>query len=590
MSEPSLLDRSSLSIDEAPFARVLRAVADRSGGMTARFRSGLVDKTVVFEDGVPVDCRSNMVQDTLSRFMVRLGRISREQETQLLQRAASQNKLFGEVARDAGVVDASEIFRLLQQNLAKKLLDLFTWEEGSIQIHREVPPVEAPLKVNVGQLVLTGCTRFVPKSEVDLAVGDLVGQRVVLRPEPPFALGSLRFSRSQARLLEVLEEPAGLSDLTAGSDLGFEDTTRFVYALIVLGIVVSEEDARARPSSGPFDGDETAAALPVPTLSPRQPVPSVVRPTAPEPDDVDEPIPELLPDIVDVVAPAPPEVGLPVEATSTVSAPSSTTVSPTDPSFDAMDVARRSEDVMNTYLNLRRVDARGLLGIPPRSSPSELRTQFLAFCERFAPWTFRDPRLAFLEPKVEELFLAGVRAFHELGGIGAADDQIESALESGAPSGAEEADAPPESSGQMIRRAADELTAQAPTLLDPEVHFEEGLRLRQEGEFTKALNALEIAVQCDPQNGVYRAEAAWTFYQRSPGTGAETARDQLQKALRVEPGCGLALFYSGELSRILGEYDVAEEFLKKSIKPMAPDRRPIEKLHDLRKIRRSEGG
>ena len=138
----------------------------------------------------------------------------------------------------------------------------------------------------------------------------------------------------------------------------------------------------------------------------------------------------------------------------------------------------------------------------------------------------------------------------------------------------------------MIRRAADELAPVTTELLDPEEHFETGLEMMKNAEYTKALDAFEIAVKCDPQNGRYRAEAAWCFYQRSPGTGAGAAREQLDKALRVDPGCGLALFYYGELSRLLGEYDVAEDFLRRAIKPMSPDRRPIDKLRDLAKIRR----
>ena len=42
-------------------------------------------------------------------------------------------------------------------------------------------------------------------------------------------------------------------------------------------------------------------------------------------------------------------------------------------------------------------------------------------------------------------------------------------------------------------------------------------------------------------------------------------------------------YYRGEILRVLGRLDEAEASLKRSIRPMAPDRRPIEALRALRK-------
>ena len=70
----------------------------------------------------------------------------------------------GELLTREGKLSASELYRILQQNLAKKLLDGFSWRTGTFQIHSEVPEVDSPLKVNAPQLVVTGRARSTPAS------------------------------------------------------------------------------------------------------------------------------------------------------------------------------------------------------------------------------------------------------------------------------------------------------------------------------------------------------------------------------------------------------------------------------------------
>jgi tetratricopeptide (TPR) repeat protein len=56
---------------------------------------------------------------------------------------------------------------------------------------------------------------------------------------------------------------------------------------------------------------------------------------------------------------------------------------------------------------------------------------------------------------------------------------------------------------------------------------------------------------------------------------------ELEEALRIDPKCGLAVFYLGEIHRELGNYPEAEGHLQRAIRMMAPDRRPIEALKIL---------
>jgi tetratricopeptide (TPR) repeat protein len=101
------------------------------------------------------------------------------------------------------------------------------------------------------------------------------------------------------------------------------------------------------------------------------------------------------------------------------------------------------------------------------------------------------------------------------------------------------------------------------------------------GNHKEALEQLEFAHDCDPQNGLYRAELAYCRYLREPDFAARKSLQELAEALRIDPNCGLAVYYTGKIHTDLGNADEAETFLRQSIKMMAPDRRPIQALKDL---------
>jgi len=56
------------------------------------------------------------------------------------------------------------------------------------------------------------------------------------------------------------------------------------------------------------------------------------------------------------------------------------------------------------------------------------------------------------------------------------------------------------------------------------------------------------------------------------------AISDLAKALRIDPNSGLAHFYQGEILAAMGLIDEAKEAYRRAIRPMAPDRRPIDAL------------
>jgi tetratricopeptide (TPR) repeat protein len=105
------------------------------------------------------------------------------------------------------------------------------------------------------------------------------------------------------------------------------------------------------------------------------------------------------------------------------------------------------------------------------------------------------------------------------------------------------------------------------------------------GKHREALMLLEFAADCDPQNSLYAAELAYCRFLVTP-THADRALKELNETLRRDPNCGLAAFYAGEIERQAGNVAEAEAYLRRAIKLMSPDRRPIEALKALSTDRR----
>ena len=501
------------TLQEVPVAPLFlaQAVHRRTGVLEIRRRQ--VWKKVMFDQGVPVDCRSNLVHETLGRYMVIEGKLSDEDFTAALGRAASRGVPLGEELLERGLVTPDDLFKILQANLAKKLLDLFTWREGEFQVEDEMPSGDSSLKIRVPQLILTGVTKLAPQEEVDMAVGPLVGQKLCLHPSPPIPLEEIRMSQRQSQLVEAARTGRRMGEIAEATGLSVDEITRLLYALMVLGLIVPE-------SRMPKSALSSTGSFRAPILQP---------PPAP-------------------AAPPPPQAA---------------------PAVDPGEAERRRNAVMQAYLVYRRQDAFDLLGVPEEATLPVVHQKFLEFARRFAPWSFQTPELAGVEEKAQDLFLAGAQAYGEL-----TDAEKRNTL--------------------LFRRKTlrEERARKAPSmhqiktdLLDSEAQFKKGKAALEAGRHKDALMLLEFASDCDPQNSLYAAELAWCRFLVSSAMAPKAIRD-LQETLRRDPNCGLAAYYAGEIERQVGNHAEAEEHLRRAIKLMSPDRRPIDALKALSTERR----
>jgi len=499
-------------LEDVPYAVLLLALSRCGRSVTLSITRPPAVKEIYFEGGVPVHCRSNLAHETLSRFMQGTGALDDATANECFADSCSRGVRFGDVLIDRGLITAEELRRVLQMNLARKLLDGFSWLQGSYRLAELPSEIDSSLKVNIPSLIILGVTRFATQQQIDTAVGPLIGQPLTLHPSPFFSLDEKSMStRQRSVIARLVARPHRIDELASATALPFDEVTRLLYALALLGTVV--------------------------------PVNAV---------PVEEPPPPDIP-------PTPPRRAATVPGAADVTHAKPSTSQP------AVSQARRDE-LMELALNYRRKDAFELLRIDPDDFGRQAHERYLFFAERYAPWHYPED----LREDARRVFLAGARAY---GTITDSDRRQALIDRRRAPDGS-----PASSAAESFRIETD--------LLDPEVQFRKGRALIAEGNYRDALDQLGYASDLDPQNGRYRAELAYCRYLYNPQAGAAVALEELNKALRIDPGCGLVHYYRGEILRILGRLDEAEQSLKRSIRPMAPDRRPIEALRALQKEKR----
>ena len=491
------------TLERAPYAHLLVALAEAEATVVLQLRRNQLQKTIVFDDGWAVDCRSNIATEMLGRFLVSSGKVREADANAAFAVAASRGVPLGEILTERGLLTSTELYRMLQQNLGRKLLEPFSWTSGTYSISDDVPPVASVLRVKVPQLLLTGIQKVEPQENADQAAAAAIGKYLALTPEPSF-LGELRLTPSQQKVVDAARQGRKFDDLTGEIDT--DDLHRTVYALLLLGII--DTPVQSLPVGPRFELDHPFATV------------------------REERVP------VEVPLDAPPSPPIPVPA------------------------HEPPEAVLSAFLSYRRKDAFELLEIEETAGANPIVKAYLAMADRFLPSRFPESGPDGLREKAQQVFLAAARAYSEL-----ADPARREAL--------------------VLRREklreerAAAAKAGTAAMIDPEALWKSGVNLAAAGNLREALSSFELAAECDAQNGTYAAEAAWCRF-RLNVTPAANALKLLKNAIRIDPQCGVAYLYAGQVQVVLGKRLEAEGYLSRAAALLPNDPRPAAAVKALR--------
>lgn len=249
-------------LDKIPFPFILFSHFIEERTVILEVSKGRIQKKVLIEFGTPVDCQSNLAHETFGRFLSQMGKFSEEDANRFFSESIANGKPLGEYLVSKGIMNHSELYRFLQQNLAKKLLDLFLIKEGQFKLSFSDFENKSSLKVNVPQLIFTGITKFATIEEVNKFLAPLIGKILAKSVEPFVGDDEIKLNQTAQAVLKSLEKPKRLDEIVAETSIPYEDFSRILYALSLLGIVVPEERNRGKSKKVEAIKEEPKRELP----------------------------------------------------------------------------------------------------------------------------------------------------------------------------------------------------------------------------------------------------------------------------------------------------------------------------------------
>jgi tetratricopeptide (TPR) repeat protein len=239
-------------LSTTPIAETLRRLSAERRSGDLQVRSGKVVKTVFFDHGRIVFAASNMKKDRLGEALVAIGRITDDDFNRASALMGGDRKRrFGEALVQAGVLESSELGRLVARQVKRIVLSLFELTSGvGLFEERRCPiPLEYMVSLSIHRLLYVGIKTMKSAALVTTGLGDL-DRWVTLASVPPFKFGVKKCSQEELDILEQAKRRVTIRRLAWAPGGLSPVRLRAAYALIAAGVL---EEVSTSPGQAPAE-------------------------------------------------------------------------------------------------------------------------------------------------------------------------------------------------------------------------------------------------------------------------------------------------------------------------------------------------
>ncbi len=359
-----IIERREGNFAETRYESVLLAIARNERSVVLQMRRPPLEKQIIFDAGAPVDCTSNIATETIGRFLVSTGKIEEREYQSLLSLAASRSVAFEDLLLEQRRIAPAELYRIMQKNLARKVLDGFAWQSGDFNLSFDVPDVDSPLRIRVPQLLLTGILKIVPQNRIEAEVVKLETATLVAVSTERLTASGFKLPAPVQSFFEAFFSAASVAAVRSSRKMPQDEFNRMMYCLVTLGLLtppVTQQTAQQPFFKLELDEEDTV--------------------TAPLVTESNEP----------------PSMSFAVR----------------EPSVQPASVELRDE-LMARFITHKRKDSFDFLDVEESASAGTIARAYLVFAEKFLPARFQLDSGEGLREKAQELFLAAARAYAEL--------------------------------------------------------------------------------------------------------------------------------------------------------------------------------
>ena len=146
------------SLEETPLPHLLLDLYRGRFDGTLRLTRERLEKSFLFQEGIPVFAESNLASETLGVQLMDAGRITREDYDRVSTRVREAGCKEGVALLELGVLEPKALFVALKEQVRGRLLDCFGWTLGQFSVEpSEAPPADAqPFRADVYALLQEG--------------------------------------------------------------------------------------------------------------------------------------------------------------------------------------------------------------------------------------------------------------------------------------------------------------------------------------------------------------------------------------------------------------------------------------------------
>lgn len=236
-ASPEVLKAREGFLAEVPLPLLLHALLLEEWTCVLEVTQRQLEKRIYIEDGSPVGCATNLLHETLGKFLVEKRLLAEADYQSTLSESVRDAVPMGDLLVKKGLLSAFDLYKQMQANLAHTILDCFRWPDARYRLRRDVPPLDNPVRMNAVQLVLTGVNTRLPFDAVATHMAFVDEQHFGLKAQPSHDLASVKLATKDVKLLQVLRHRPTFPELLQRTGWETEPLMRRLYGLAVLGLV-----------------------------------------------------------------------------------------------------------------------------------------------------------------------------------------------------------------------------------------------------------------------------------------------------------------------------------------------------------------
>jgi tetratricopeptide (TPR) repeat protein len=250
---------------------------------------GRVERHLFFDGGQLVFATSSDRQDSLGEMMLREGVLTQgrfEEATELVK----TGQRFGSAITELGIFTVEQVVLWVQRQLTQITSSILDYPSGRFyffsSLEKNVVP-EIGIPVPLGKLLLEAVRRAKDLPLAHLAADAAL--RIDLSPDPLLRYQVVELDDTERRLLLSISRPVSAKDFLASCTVPQDSAARALYALLVLGAVISvPTPAQPAESAQPTEQAAQPAPAATPTPVPEQPVAVAAAPEPRSPAPADD--------------------------------------------------------------------------------------------------------------------------------------------------------------------------------------------------------------------------------------------------------------------------------------------------------------